>query len=338
MGLEIFKRTAIVGIKGKSSLNNTYLGINNGFNISLCANSFYQNNKNKWRTSITEFNGIMLDNISMDLSTPWGDAGGATLGKKIAGYANSKFIKMFAGQSSAGFQPFICSDAWTQQKVNGDASPIKISLKFKAYNNDRLGCTNYNDIIKFLIHICSPMKSATGSKKISGEEGVGSQAGKNIRNAVNGAVSTLDTIIDAGKQAMNLQSSKADDRNTAGKVISHAVNTMNSLYNSIIAKSGNGNNNANFTVVLVIGNVEGVGDYANARKINRTSISVNGVKNKTTIYPIDWIITSFNFKPSTEFSWDDEHKMPKPLWVDFELSMETRLSLSNKYITELFKT
>ena len=285
----------------------------------------------------------MLENISLDLSTPWTEAGGAQIGKKIAGYTNSKFIKIFAGQSNEGFQPFICSDAWTQQKMGGDASPIKISLKFKAYNKDRLGCTNYNDIIKFLLQICSPMKSASyitnAEGKIEeqfGSEGIGEQAVDNIKRAKNGLVENAGDIINAGKNFMDLQKN-TEDTSAKGR-IEQAVATINDTYMTIVSKTSNGKNNANFTVTFTLGNISN--SSPNANKIKTTTLDTIQIDDngKTGIQhnPIDWIITSFNFKPSTEFFWNEKESMPKPLWIDFDLSLETRLALSNKYIYRLF--
>lgn len=355
MGLEVLNKSAVTNNADK--MNTTTLGTSNGFYISLYQNSFYKTNQKYWKPKryykpndvLLNFQGIMLDNISLDLSTPWSDAGGAILGKKIAGFANSKFIKMFAGQSDAGFQPFICSDAWTQQKMSGDASPIKISLKFKAYNSDRLGCTNYNDIIRFLIQICSPMKSASyvnaDSKEDQyGTEGIGTQAKNNITNAIDGLVDTAGVVMDAGKNFMNLQKEENFDsgessRQKAKRLVDNAVRTLNNTYLTVVSKTSNGKNNANFTVLFKLGDVSNTSPAAN--KIKKVGLDVTELNNGTASkqsYPIDWIITSFNFKPSTEFFWAEKENAPKPLWIDFDLSLETRLSLSNKYIYKIFNS
>ena len=135
MGLSVFNSA-----KKTTAITDSLLGIGNGFIIYLNKNKFWSTNTDKWRLPGLEyFTGINLENISLNFQTNWGDAGGAILGKKIADYMNSKFIKFLAGQSEQGFQEFICSDAWTLQKVCGEASPIKVELKFRAYNEDKMG-------------------------------------------------------------------------------------------------------------------------------------------------------------------------------------------------------
>ena len=316
-----------------SIFKQSHLGLTNGFYIGLNENGFYVNNSEYWLCDTQFFTGIMLENISIEFNTPWTDAGGAQIGKKIAGYANSKFIKMLAGQSEKGFQPFICSDAWTQQKVGGDASPLKISLKFRAFQENVYGMSTYDDIIKFLICICSPMKSASYTGKPTknendiftdqyGTEGIGTQAKNNIVNAANGAVEIIGEVKTAGKTFNDLmKKQESTDRNTFSKAMAAVADTAQNTYTNIINRAGDGRNNANFTVNFRLGKPNTIASKINYREMNKISI--------------DWIITSFNFKPSMQFSFSDVLNKPNPLWVDFDLSLETRLALSNKYIHNL---
>ena len=316
-----------------SIFKQSHLGLSNGFYIGLNENSFYMNNFDKyWQNQdILGFTGIMLENISLDFNTPWTDAGGAQIGKKIAGYANSKFIKILAGQSEKGFQPFICSDAWTQQKVGGDASPLKISLKFRAFQENVYGMSTYDDIIRFLICICSPMKSAsyvkTGNTDQYGTEGIGTQAKNNIVNAANGAGEIFANVSSASKGFAGMLKQSADEsegianRKFFKEAVKDLAKTAQGLYNTIVTNASDGRNNANFTVNFRLGKPNTL-----ASKINQRAIGENN---------IDWIITSFNFKPSMQFTFDNNSNKPYPLWVDFDLSMETRLALSNRYIHNL---
>jgi hypothetical protein len=375
MGLSVFNSA-----KKTTAITDSLLGIGNGFIIYLNKNKFWSTNTDKWRLPGLEyFTGINLENISLNFQTNWGDAGGAILGKKIADYMNSKFIKFLAGQSEQGFQEFICSDAWTQQKVSGEASPIKVELKFRAYNEDKMGCTNYNDIIKFLIHICSPVRSATGDIKhggIEGEEGLGDKVFENLTGAVSGASSIISTVIQAGKGFADTQPEGVTN------AIKSLVNIVDKTHKQVVSETGNGKNNGNFTVLLTLGNLNK--NNPNATKISRSSITTKVLppvtdepepKKEPTTPPteptppaqpatpapaptepttspapepkkeeakttetvpatntnnIDWIVESFNFQPSREFKMVGD--LPKPLWVDFTLSLSTRLSLSNKYV------
>lgn len=50
---------------------------------------------------------------------------------------------------------------------------------------------------------------------------------------------------------------------------------------------------------------------------------------------VDWIVTGFTCTPSTQFTWDSNKNLPMPLWCDFKVSLETRYTLSNKYVYDL---
>ena len=330
-----FKKLEIYKSSNKdNALNSSLLGIGNGFRISMHKNRFWEVNADYWRLKpLLSFTGIMVDNIALNFQTSWSDAGGAILGKKIEGYANSKFLKMLAGQSDNGFRPFICSDAWTQQKVSGEAQPVKVQLKFKAYNVDKMGCTNYNDILRFLIHICSPVKSASNPNDPNLNSGInlGSHLISTLRDAAAGGGELIGQAFGAASTFMN------GDNSNISQMAKTFVETIDSTYNKLTAETGNGKNNANFTVLLNLGDVNNTNkNYA--KKINENSIEVKSLdtnhKEVTNEYKIDWVITNFSFKPSMQFEMVKENggKFPKPLWMDFDVSLETRLSLSNKYV------
>lgn len=316
---------------------NSYLGVGNGFCVSLFHNDFHKYNSDYWRIPIENFSGIMLENLSLNFQTNWSDAGGAVLGKKIDSFVNSKFVKMLAGQSDAGFQPFICSDAWTQQKMVGDAQPVQVQLKFRAYNLDRMGCTNYNDVILFLTHICSPVKSSSSSNNPANRGGLGDDIASTLNNTVAGAGNIIGTIVESGKTFVAGYSNQVGEGETAEQVAGRKnkfaaaakslVETADSTYNKIVSKTGAGKNNGNFTVDFTLGD-----------KINKKNLYVNS-KNEnaetvTSEINIDWIVKSFSFTPSRQFQMVKEQgiSVPKPLWINFDLSLETRLSLSNRYI------
>lgn len=329
------------GWRNESAMTASLLGISNGFKIYLANNRFYEINGHYWRLPLVKsFTGIMTENLSLNFQTSWSDAGGAILGKKIDSFVNSKFIKMLAGQSDAGFMPFICSDAWTQQKVSGEAQPVKVQLKFKAYNEDKLQCTNYNDILRFLIHICSPIKSATGKNEKNDpnsiyagpvpEAGLGTQLAGTLNNAAAGGGKLINTAVAAGK------SLASSEWNSIAQGLKNVVETADRTYNTIVAETGNGKNNGNFTVNLSLGDL--IGLYEGSSKIHERSIEANVLstdgpdkgKKVSKDYNIDWIITNFSFTPSRQFQM--VNGLPKPLWMSFDLSLETRLSLSNKYV------
>lgn len=316
---------------------NSYLGVGNGFCVSLFHNDFHKYNSDYWRIPIENFSGIMLENLSLNFQTNWSDAGGAVIGKKIDSLVNSKFVKMLAGQSDTGFQPFICSDAWTQQKMGGEAQPVQVQLKFRAYNLDRMGCTNYNDIILFLTHICSPVKSSSSSNNPANRGGLGDDIASTLNNTVAGASNIVGTIVESGKTFVAGYSNQVGEGETAEQVAERKnkfasaakslVETADSTYNKIVSKTGAGKNNGNFTVDFTLGD-----------KINKKNLYVNTMNENaervTSEINIDWIVKSFSFTPSRQFQMVKEQgiSVPKPLWINFDLSLETRLSLSNRYI------
>ena len=50
---------------------------------------------------------------------------------------------------------------------------------------------------------------------------------------------------------------------------------------------------------------------------------------------IDWIVKNFTWTPSTQFTLDDKN-MPQPLWVDFEVDLETNFAPSNAFVPKMF--
>ncbi len=328
---EVYKQSHV-----QTARTSSYLGVGNGFSISLFHNDFYTYNSNYWRLTLDGFTGIMLENLSLNFQTNWGDAGGAVLGKKVESFVNSKFIKFLAGQSEAGFQPFICSDAWTQQKMSGDAQPIQVQLKFRAYNNNRMECTNYNDVILFLTHICSPVKSSSSANNPDGR-GLGDDIASTLNNTMAGTSNIIGTVIDAGKTFVagfsdrdnpnDKPGEKQARKNKFAQAAKSLVETADSTYNQIVSTTGNGKNNGNFTVNFLLG------DKINKRDLYVNSKDTNG-NTVTSQLNIDWIVKSFSFTPSRQFQMVKEQgiSVPKPLWINFDVSLETRLSLSNRYI------
>ena len=132
------------------------------------------------------------------------------------------------------------------------------------------------------------------------------------------------------------------DNSSIAKVAKNIVETVDSTYNRVVSETGNGKNNANFTVDFSLGDILNKDkDNKSAKKINTTSIEsvyydAKHQKTKNN-FNIDWIITSFNFKPSMQFEMvkEDGKELPKPLWMDFDVTLETRMSLSNKYVYQV---
>lgn len=297
----------IININNDLSPEKSLIGIGNSFNIELFKNSFYERNFQWWRLGehchtqgLWGFKGVTTENVSLNFSTTWEDAGGAKLGKAIQSKIQGKIFKALAAQSPAGYMPFILTDAWTQQKASG-TSPIKCDLKFKLYNDNSVAGTNYHDVILFLTHICSPIKPIQ-----FGTDGVNL-----VKNALEGFGVVGQQIIGGVK------SSFGNGNGIAGSVAC-VVNNANDLYTDLTLNASDGINNGNFTVLFTLGD-----------KIHNNTSSTSKIKY------VDWIVQNFTFTPSTQFVWDENKELPMPLWCDFTVSLETRLSLSNKYVYDV---
>jgi hypothetical protein len=139
-------------------------------------------------------------------------------------------------------------------------------------------------------------------------------------------------------------------QNAFASAAASLVETANDVYNKTVSETGSGKNNANFTVLFSLGDVtnhvaavneerkkQNLPTITDIHKIKSSNIDVSRMNEKAEKYhssfAIDWIVESFNFKPSRQFEM--VNGLPKPLWIDFEVSLETRLSLSNKYVYNL---
>lgn len=317
MSLNLFKSYT------ENEQQKTLLGKNNAFRIEIAKNTFWNNNNMFWRLpNILKFEGITTDNISLDFNIPWSDAGGAVLGKKVQGFLNTKILKALATQSEGGYTPFILTDAWTQKKVKTEVeNPVKVSLKFKLYHNRSAVGSPYMDVIKFLTHIVSPIKPLD----------VGSDAFKLLKNSAEGLVYVANDFYTGIKKVAGA---------TTNGIVEGAkalVNQGDTIYQKTLVPALDGRNNGNFTVTLVLGNGDTDGrKHHLANHMNNIEVKGKDLDGNPKVYQgtVDWIITDFNFTPSMEFTMDNKKK-PKPLWVDFTVNLESRLSLSNKYIYDL---
>lgn len=287
----------------REPVHQTLLGKNNGFIVSICKNNFYNNNYELWENSkLTDsFFGIHLDNISMSFSNTWAETGGAKLFGKLKNFFEFKIFKFLSANMEEGYRPFIASDAWTQKKL-ASTTPISVSLKFKSYLNNENLSTNYIDIIKFLTKVCSPPMHVE----------IGSTAVGNLKSTFMGAVEMGSDLID---QSLTL----FDDMSVSDGILNVAtfgeniVNATDNIYENIESMGMGGGSNGNFTVVLEIHD-----------KIHKTYHN-----NQL----IDWFISGFTFTPSTQFVMVDEK--PKPIYMDFEVNLTTRLALSNYVVAKM---
>jgi hypothetical protein len=173
------------------------------------------------------------------------------------------------------------------------------------------------------------LKSATGRNDPN--VNLGTHVLNTLNDAAAGGSNLIGEVVGATKTFMN------GDKSSVSQIAKNLVETVDSSYNKLLSSTGNGKNNANFTVLLSIGDLND--NHGAARKINSSSSIESKYFDKnhqetTADFKLDWIITNFTFKPSMQFEMVKENggEFPKPLWMDFDVSLETRLSLSNKYV------
>lgn len=311
MGLAVSKS---FGEKITNSTNKTYLGQGNGFKISLYQNKYYYANANKWHAKAYNFYGITNKEVSLSFSTSWDMGGGAKLANKVReNLLTNKILRGLASQNTNGRQgaldPFILTDAWTQKKMT-DGAPISVSLSFRSFYENNINSTSYKLILPFLTQICS----TPGGLLLLGDA-----AGNLLRAAGEGFISTLNSITETAKSFGSSMSNSENNEEGVTDTIRNLIGTVSKFVDDrALATGGQGINNGNFTVLLSLGDV-----------IHERSLSTeNSVDEQYT--KIDWFVKSFNAKPSVSFIMVDDK--PMPLWFDIDVSLESRLNLSNRFI------
>ena len=261
-----------------------------------------------WRVVLTE-------PIEFKAETEWTESAGAEMAKKINQIFNSKAIKIFAGNKGSMHAP---TDEWTQMTTEKGV-PFSAKLKFRIYKKNNVAVEtnnytqNYLDMIRFLTLVCAPRQKYS------------------IANAA------IDPLIDAARNSklffQNLKSKKSSEEDEEGKnektgtekrreeEISKQGTVIGYLKNYKADKSENGlfaqlrNNltSARYNYTL----------YLKSKIFNKNQADDN----------CDWYVKSFNWKPSTEMYVIANQ--PEPLWVDFEVDLETCCSWPKEWINNI---
>lgn len=279
----------------------TIVGKGNYFIIKLNRNAFYEANKNFYRLSKDSTReGIegFKGICTENISFNFNTTWEDSGGAKLAKkLAGYLDLKIIKALAGQSDSGYlpIILTDGYTQQKLKDSEPLKCDLKFKLYHEDTVAGTNYHDAFLFLTHICSPIK----------EPMFGTAAKEMIVKAANGIYNTGSTLQNSIKE---FASGDTRGISNAAKTF---VNTASNLFDEVTTKTSNGKNNGNFTVTLSLGNK--IFEHNN----------------------VDWIIKSFSLSPSTQFIWDENKKLPMPIWCDFNVSLETRLKLSNKYVYDL---
>lgn len=242
---------------------------------------------------IPEIHGIAEEPIGISYSTEWGDSPGATLVEKTQEFTRASAFKLFGGSS---FDPNPATNEWTQ-KFPKDGSYITAAIKFRAFKTpDSNNTTSYLTIIKWLTYMTSPLHDfslKTEMQNISHSIINAKKKGEDFAEAMNGLFGNDNNLAVKNKEGQD--STQAAE--SIGKIRSIVADIQKLLTG--MATSSRGAITAQFS----FGNV--------FQKSNS----------------VDWIIKEWSFTPSVETSEGDY-----PLWVDFNISLETNQKLSNKLL------
>jgi len=248
------------------------------------------------------FSFIPLEPITFQISTSWKDGAAASVAGKINELMSNKFVRMVSGPEL--FTP-VATDAWSQQVVE-KGEPISIKLKFRSYYNETADPTgfracdaSYHDVIKFFAYVTSPYKQYTLSTATLGV----------VANAARSVANTGEAIGTAVK-------GRPDDTSFVGAAAKYTLAAVGDVAGLTLESDGNKTQRGGFTVLVTTRNY--------------------GCSN------LDWIVKSVSISPSQQFvaakgeSNENIEEVPMPLWVDFDVELETNMCPSNALVSRFF--
>ena len=255
----------------------------------------------------TTVKGIIDEIPEISYSTTWGDSPAAVLNEKIKKFTQHKWMKMFAMQRG-GYKPPLVTDGWTQQFPKS-AEPLNISFKFRAYPIDNYYNTSaFSDIIRLLIFVTTPQEF-TLSKAVTSQLQAIYQAeakGKEFANIVNGLKTSLES------------------ENVSFKDFADA------LENNPNANAATGANNLKEKKDELLKFIENLGNMEdnNTGGCPLIQLGINGlIKPSSTV---KWLLKSWSFKPSLNTTYNNN-----PIYVDFNVSLQTQYILTDTDLTEI---
>lgn len=275
------------------------------------------NNENSWVDLESlgfkrDFIVNLSEPVSFEISTSWKSSGGAAIANKLNEIFNSNLIKMLAGSKAQSSTP---TDAWTQ-KITEIGNPIPLHLKFRVYHTtagemnqfshqvskDKTGeepnpeTVSYKDYIRFFMLICAPAE----------QYGV--------------KTATLGPLISAAKNAADMgnRAREAYDQasNNGEHMVSAGLSALNELGKDIFSAAG-------------------VNSVEEGPRMNYT-LMIKRIGSFNFPPALDWIVKSFSWTPSMQFTLNNDDKMPEPLWVDFDVELETNFAPSNAFVPKIF--
>lgn len=242
--------------------------------------------------------------ITFTVSTNWKTSGGASIANKLNELFNSNLVKMLAGETAMAGTP---TDEWTQ-KITEIGQPIGMNLKFRIYN-DAAG-----EINSKTTHEMYDNDTPTYTDLIKYFTVICAPAEQYTL-----ITQTLDPIINAAKKAIEAgEQAKAIEKtasNEGRNAVSAGLSALSAYGEALL-------------------NTAGINSVLTGPRMNYT-LQFKKVGSFTFPDAIDWIVTSFTWTPSTQVTIGIDG-IPQPLWVDFEISVETNFAPSNAFVPKMF--
>lgn len=295
----------------------SFFGLNQIVRLAVYKNHFYtdENNKNILEGLPDIYCLLNTDQLSYGFSHSWSEGPGGKLFEKINDYMDQGMVKLISGVLGDGkYKTISPSDAWSQ-KILTETTPITISLKSKCFHpeynkntkiNGDTELVNYKDFINFLILITAPQQVTVGNYVENFKDMLGKINGKNKTE------------------------SEKEESNKSN--VGTNVQSNNSFTNRILTSLGELLNDGAPTL--------GISDSGdNLRNHTRGNFSLllkTEKMNGPQTDKIDWIVKNWSFKPSVQNIISDN--IPEPLWIDFNIELETNMALSNMQVYNLFFT
>lgn len=262
---------------------------------------------NTFLSGKTTVKGIIDEIPEISYSTTWGDSPAAVLNEKIKKFTQHKWMKMFAVQRG-GYKPPLVTDGWTQQFPKS-AEPLNISFKFRAYPIDNYYNTSaFSDIIRLLIFVTTPQEF-TLSKAVTSQLQAIYQAeakGKEFANIVNGLKTSLES------------------ENVSFKDFADALEENNRIETATATENLKKRKDELLKFIENLGNMED----NNTGGCPLIQLGINGlIKPSSTV---KWLLKSWSFKPSLNTTYNNN-----PIYVDFNVSLQTQYILTDTDLTEI---
>lgn len=292
----------------KIDLNNSPYTNRHTFEIEITPNAEDSLQLKNYLNNNTIITGIIDEIPEISYSVTWGDSPAAVLNDKIKKFTQNKWIKMFAQQNS-NYRPPLLTDAWTQQFPKA-AEPLNISFKFRAYPLDGYyNTTHFNNIIKLLVFVTTPQDF-------------------NLTD-------TIDYMDKAGQEMYN-NGQKAYDivKQLKNAASSDSINFSDiaSIFAGTKKETEISSEEKDFIAALdnLESFIEGMMNMKddNVGGCPLIKLGINGLIKKSS--QVKWILKSWSFKPALQVTFDNN-----PIYVDFNITLQTQYVLSNKDLDEI---